>query len=58
VAQVTTAYGALQAFCCDTKIANVTQGAGRMIVIVGNANQKVDRIVGGDPAVWSRTIAD
>jgi hypothetical protein len=58
VAKVTSAYGALQAFCCDTKIANVTQGPGRMIVIVGNASQKVDQIVGGDPAFWSRKIAD
>lgn len=58
VAKVTAAYGALQAFCCDTKIANVNQGAGRMIVIVGNASQKVDQIVGGDPAFWSRKIAD
>ena len=58
VAKVTSAYGALQAFCCDTKIANVNQGAGRMIVIVGNASQKVDQIVGGDPAYWSRKIAD
>jgi hypothetical protein len=58
VAKVTSAYGALQAFCCDTKIANVTQGPGRMIVIVGNASQKVDQIIGGDPAFWSRKIAD
>ena len=58
VAKVTSAYGALQAFCCDTRIANVNQGAGRMIVIVGNASQKVDQIVGGDPAFWSRKIAD
>ena len=58
VAKVTSAYGALQAFCCDTKIANVNQGAGRMIVIVGNASQKVDQILGGDPAFWSRKIAD
>ena len=58
VAKVTSAYGALQAFCCDARIANVNQGAGRMIVIVGNASQKVDQIVGGDPAFWSRKIAD
>ena len=58
VAEVTSAYGALQAFCCDTKIANVTQGPGRMIVVVGDASQKVDQIVGGDPAFWSRKIAD
>ena len=58
VAKLTAAHGALQPFCCDTKVANVNQGAGRMIVIVGNASQKVDRIVGGDPAFWSRKIAD
>jgi len=57
-AKVTAAYGALGAFCCDTKVATVNQGAGRMIVIVGNASQKVDQIVGGDPAFWSRKIAD
>lgn len=58
VAKVLSAYGSLQTFCCDTRIANVTQGAGRMIVIVGNTSQKVDQIVGGDPAFWSRKIAD
>ena len=58
VAKVTSVYGALQDFCCDTKIADVNQGAGRMIVIVGNASQKVDQILGGDPAFWSRKIAD
>ena len=57
-AKVLSAYGSLQTFCCDTKIANVTQGPGRMIVIVGNTSQKVDQIVGGDPAFWSRKIAD
>jgi hypothetical protein len=29
-----------------------------MIVIVGNGSQKVDQILGGDPAFWSRKIAD
>jgi hypothetical protein len=58
MAKVTAAYGALQAFCCDTKVASVNQGPGRMIVIVGNASGKVDQIVGGDPALWSRKIAD
>ena len=58
VSKVLSAYGSLQAFCCDARIANLTQGAGRMIVIVGNASQKVDQIVGGDPAFWSRKIAD
>lgn len=57
-AKVTGAYGALAPFCCDTRIADLTQGAGRMIVIVGNASQKVDQILGGDPAFWSRKIAD
>jgi hypothetical protein len=51
-------HGALQPFCCDTRVASVTQAGGRMIVIVGNASQKVDQIVGGDPAYWSRKIAD
>ena len=27
-------------------------------LIVGNTSQKVDQIVGGDPAFWSRKIAD
>jgi hypothetical protein len=57
-AKATAAHGALAAFCCDTKVASVTQSGGRMIVIVGNATQKVDQIVGGDPAYWSRKIAD
>jgi hypothetical protein len=57
-AKVATAHGALTAFCCDTRVASVNQGGGRMIVIVGNASQKVDQIVGGDPAFWSRKIAD
>ena len=57
-AKAASAHGALTAFCCDTKVASVTQSGGRMIVIVGNASQKVDQIVGGDPAFWSRKIAD
>ena len=57
-AKVTAAHGALAPFCCDTRVASVNQAGGRMIVIVGNASQKVDQIVGGDPAFWSRKIAD
>lgn len=57
-AKAAAAHGPLQPFCCDTKVANVNQGGGRMIAIVGNASQKVDQIVGGDPAYWSRKIAD
>jgi len=57
-AKVTGAYGALEAFCCDAKVASVIQGGGRMIVIVANDTQKVTRIVGGDPDFWSRSIAD
>jgi len=57
-ATVTAAHGALLAFCCETKVAAVDQGAGRMIVVVDNATQKVTRITGGDPGYWSRSIAD
>ena len=55
--QVTAAYGPLQDFCCDTKVANVERGGGRLIVIVDNASQVVRQLVGGDPAFWSRSIA-
>jgi hypothetical protein len=58
VAKVTAAHGALQAFCCETRVASVTEGPGRMIVVVDNATQRVTRIAGGDPAYWSRSIAD
>ncbi len=57
-AEVTTAHGPLTAFCCDTRVASITEGGGRMLVIVGNASQKVDQILGGDPAYWQRKIAD
>ena len=57
-AKAAAAHGPLTAFCCDTRVASLTQSGGRMIVIVGNASQKVDQIVGGDPAYWSRKIAD
>ena len=40
------------------RVASVTQAGGRMILIVGNASQKVDQILGRDPAFWSRKIAD
>jgi hypothetical protein len=57
-AKVVAAYGPLTGFCCDTQVASVTQAGGRMIVIVPNASKTVNRIVGGDPAFWSRSIAD
>ena len=57
-AKATAAHGPLEAFCCDTRVASVTEGGGRMIVVVGNASQRVDRILGGDPAYWQRKIAD
>jgi hypothetical protein len=57
-AKVTAAHGALLPFCCDTQVASVMEGGGRMIVVVPNATQKVASITGGDPAYWSRKIAD
>ncbi len=57
-AKVTAAHGALVTFCCESKVASVTQGAGRMIVVVADDTQKVVQIIGGDPAFWSRSIAD
>jgi hypothetical protein len=57
-AKVVAAYGPLTGFCCESQIASVTQGAGRMIVIVPNDSKTVSRIVGGDPGSWSRSIAD
>jgi len=57
-AKVTAAHGALVVFCCETKVAALDEGVGRMIVVVDNATQKVTRIAGGDPGFWSRSIAD
>ena len=57
-AKVVAAHGALQAFCCNAQVASVTEGAGRMIVVVANDNQQVTQIIGGDPGYWSRSIAD
>lgn len=54
---VIAAYGALQPFCCDTQVASVTRGPGRMIVIV-EPGGNVTQIVGGVESSWSRLIAD
>ena len=56
--KVTSGHGPLQAFCCDSRVASVSQGGGRMIVVVANGSQTVVQITGGDPAYWSRSIAD
>ncbi|MGH9225321.1 MAG: hypothetical protein ACRD2W_16415 [Acidimicrobiales bacterium] len=56
--QVTAAYGPLQAFCCDSRVASVERNGGRLIVIVDNAGSLVRQLIGGDPAFWSRSIAD
>jgi hypothetical protein len=55
--KVVTAHGALQNFCCDSKIASVKQGPGRMIIVVPNGSA-VGQLIGGDEAFWSRSIAD
>lgn len=57
-AKAVAAHGALQTFCCNSQVASVSQGGGRMIVVVDNDTQKVTQIIGGDPAYWSRSIAD
>lgn len=54
---VVAAYGALQPFCCDTQVASVSRGPGRMIVIV-QPGGNVTQIVGGVESSWSRLIAD
>lgn len=54
---VVAAYGPLQPFCCDTQVASVTRGPGRMIVIV-QPGGNVTQIVGGAEGSWSRLIAD
>ncbi len=56
--KVTAAHGALMTFCCESKVASVVDGGGRMIVVIANDTQKVTQIIGGDPAFWSRSIAD
>lgn len=57
-AKVTAAHGPLQAFCCESQVASVSQGGGRMMVVVANDSKTVIQIIGGDPAYWSRSIAD
>lgn len=56
--QVTASYGPLQTFCCQSKVASVERGGGRLVVIVDNTSQTVRLLVGGDPGYWSRSIAD
>lgn len=58
MAKVTGAYGALQPFCCESQVASVTKGAGRMVVVVDSGAGTVTQIIGGDEAYWSRSIAD
>lgn len=55
--KVVAAHGALQPFCCDSQIASLKQGTGRMIIVVPNGAAVV-QIIGGDEAFWSRSIAD
>ncbi|MGH9277853.1 MAG: hypothetical protein ACRD12_07055 [Acidimicrobiales bacterium] len=56
---VIAAYGALDPFCCETKVASVEQAGGRMIVVVGSyGTSAVGQVIGGDPKAWSRSIAD
>lgn len=57
-AEVVSAYGALQPFCCSVKVGSVEKGGGRMIVAVDDATGKVVDITGGEEAAWSRSIAD
>jgi hypothetical protein len=57
-AKVVAAHGTLQEFCCDSKIASMKQGAGRMIIVVPNWAGTVRQIIGGDESFWSRSIAD
>ena len=56
--KVTAAHGPLQPFCCEAQVASVSPGGGRMIVVVANDSKTVIQIIGGDPAFWSRSIAD
>lgn len=56
--KVTDAYGPLTDFCCASKVASIERGSGRLVVIVLNGTQMADRIVGGDPKVWMRTIEE
>ncbi len=56
--KVIAAYGPLADFCCAAKIASVERGGGRLVVVVLNSNGLADRIVGGDPNAWMRTIEE
>jgi hypothetical protein len=55
---VVAAYGPLADFCCATKIASVERGGGRLVVMVLTSTGVTDRIVGGDPKAWIRTIEE
>lgn len=57
-AKVTAAHGALEPFCCGATVASVSESGGRMIVVVDSMTRRVVQIIGGDPASWSRSIAD
>lgn len=52
------AYGPLTDFCCASKAASIERGGGRLVVVVLNGTQVADRIVGGDPRAWMRTIEE
>jgi hypothetical protein len=55
---VVAAYGPLADFCCASKVASIERGSGRLVVIVLNSTGMADRIVGGDPSAWMRTIEE
>lgn len=55
--KVVAAHGALQPFCCDATVASVTQGGGRLIIVVPDGGA-VAQLIGGDESFWSRSIAD
>ena len=56
--KVVAAYGPLADFCCASKVASIERGSGRLVVIVLNSTGMADRIVGGDPSAWMRTIEE
>ena len=56
--KVIDAYGPLAEFCCASRAAVVDRGGGRLIVIVLNTTRVTDRIIGGDPTAWMRTVQE
>lgn len=56
--KVVATYGPLADFCCATKVASVERGGGRLVVMVLKSTGVADRIVGGDPKAWMRTIEE